>query len=250
MEFTFVTLHLWLKPYSMACAQTGTITPGYLAYALIGMVFSTAAPFFSVLIVAFCWEKIGLKAFFVRLVRKERKGKTALLTGGFCLAALIFALLRMKPNDSPWYLLPLGWMATIPFVGIAEQAGWRGFLHPEMEKRMKFPVSMLTVVAIWDVWHIDQWLDSTANHYGDSFLWFGVQIFIWAFALAALYKATGSVMASAVYHAFVNAIDAVYDRNALFDPFPDDVYTNIYRAIELIGSVVLWIHTAKTNTES
>lgn len=247
--FTFVTLNLWLKPYSIAYAQTGTITPGYLAYALIGMVFSTPAPFLSVLIVAVCWEKIGLKAFFTRLVHTERKGKTALLTGGFCLAALIFALLRGKPNGPPWYLLPLGWLVMIPFVGLAEEAGWRGFLQPEMEKRMKFPFSVLTVAAIWDIWHIDQWLDPTANHYGDSFLGFSVQIFIWAFALAALYKATGSVMACAIYHAFVNAIGAIYDWNALFDPFPGDVSTNIYRAIVLIGSVALWIHASKTNTE-
>ena len=108
---------------------------------------------------------------------------------------------------------------------------------------------MLTVAAIWDIWHIDQWLDPTANHYGDSFLGFSVQIFIWAFALAALYKATGSVMACAIYHAFVNAIGAIYDWNALFDPFPGDVYTNIYRAIVLIGSVALWNHAAKTKTE-
>ena len=247
--FTFITLNLWLKPYSMAYAQTGTITAGYLAYALIGMVFSTPAPFLSVLIVAVCWEKIGVKAFFARLVHTERKGKTALLTGGFCLAALVFALLRGKPNGSPWYLLPLGWLVMIPFVGLAEEAGWRGFLQPEMEKRMKFPFSVLTVAAIWDIWHIDQWLDPTANHYGDSFLGFSVQIFIWAFALAALYKATGSVMACAIYHAFVNAIGAIYDWNALFDPFPGDVYTNLYRAIVLIGSVALWIHAVKTNTE-
>ena len=50
-------------------------------------------------------------------------------------------------------------------------------------------------------------------------------------------------MACAVYHAFVNAIGAVYDWNALFDAFPGDVFTNVYRAALLICSIVLWLYT-------
>lgn len=240
--FTFVTLNCWLKPYAIAHEQSGEMTLGYLTYALIGMVFSTPAPFLSVLILARFQEKIGRKAFFRRLFRTKEKRKTALLTAGFCGAALIFAVLRGEPNGAAWYLMPLGFLVMIPFVGIAEEAGWRGFLQPELEKRMKYPLSVLSVAAVWFVWHIDQWFDPTSNHYGDSLIGFGIQILVWAFALAALYKATKSVMACAVYHAFVNAIGAVYDWNALFDPFPGDVCTNIYRAVLLGGSVALWLH--------
>ena len=241
--FTFLTLNFWLKPYSIAHEQSGEMTLGYLAYALIGMVFSTPAPFLSVLLLALFQEKIGLKMFFKRLFRTEEKKKTVLLTVGFCGAALIFALLRGQPNGSAWYLLPLGFLVMIPFVGIAEEAGWRGFLQPELEKRMKFPFSVLTVAAVWAVWHADQWLDASSNHYGDSFIGFSINILVWAFALAALYKATKSVMACAVYHAFVNAIGAVYDWNTLFDAFPGDIFTNVYRAVLLICSIVLWLYT-------
>jgi len=241
--FTFLTLNFWLKPYSIAHEQSGEITLGYLAYALIGMVFSTPAPFLSVLLLALFQEKIGLKAFFKRLFQTEEKKKTVLLTVGFCGAALIFALLRGQPNGSAWYLLPLGFLVMIPFVGIAEEAGWRGFLQPELEKRMKFPFSVLTVAVVWAVWHADQWLDASSNHYGDSFIGFSINILVWAFALAALYKATKSVMACAVYHAFVNAIGAVYDWNTLFDAFPGDVFTNVYRTMLLICSIVLWLYT-------
>ena len=241
--FTFVTLNFWLKPYSIAHEQSGELTPGYLAYALIGLVFSTPAPFWSVLLLALCREKIGLRAFFGRVFHTEEKLKTVLLTAGFCLAALVFALLHGAPNGSPWYMLPLGFLVMIPFVGIAEEAGWRGFLQPELERRMRFPFSVLTVAAVWAVWHADQWLDPGSNHYGDSFIGFCINILVWAFALAALYKATKSVMACAVYHAFVNAVGAVYDWNALFDAFPGDVFTNIYRAVLLICSAALWIYT-------
>ena len=241
--FTFLTLNFWLKPYSIAHEQSGEMTLVYLAYALIGMVFSTPAPFLSVLLLALFQEKVGLKSFFKRLFRTEEKKKTVLLTAGVCGAALIFALLRGQPNGSAWSLLPLGFLVMIPFVGIAEEAGWRGFLQPELEKRMEFPFSVLTVAAVWAVWHADQWLDASSNHYGDSFIGFSINILVWAFALAALYKATKSVMACAVYHAFVNAIGAVYDWNTLFDAFPGDVFTNVYRAVLLICSIVLWLYT-------
>ena len=243
--FTFVTLNCWLRPYSAAYEQTGALSAGYLAYAGIGLVFSTPAPFLSVLILALCREKMRAGTFFRQLFHTEEKLKTALLTAGFCLLALGFALLRGRPNGSPWYMLPLGFLVMIPFVGIAEEAGWRGFLQPALETRLGFPFSVLVTAAIWDVWHIDQWLDSASNHYGDSLIGFSIQIFIWAFALAALYKATKSVMACAVYHAFVNAIGAVYDWNALFDPFPGDFFTNCYRTILLICSVALWVCSAR-----
>lgn len=142
-------------------------------------------------------------------------------------------------------MLPLGFLVMIPFVGIAEEAGWRGFLQPALEKKMSFPFSVLTVAVIWDVWHIDLWFDPASNHYGDSFIGFSVNIVVWSFALAALYKATKSVMACAVYHAFVDAIGAVYDWNTLFDPFPGHIGVNLYRVFLLIFSVILWIRAER-----
>lgn len=121
--FTFVTLNFWLKPYSIAYEQTGKMTLGYLAYAAIGLIFSTPAPFWSVLILALYREKTGWKGFWRRLLHTEEKRKTAGLTALFCLAALLFAILHGMPNGSPWYMLPLGFLVMIPFVGIAEEAG-------------------------------------------------------------------------------------------------------------------------------
>ena len=248
--FTFVTLNYWLKPYSMQYEQTGKLTVGYFAYAVIGMVFSTPAPFLSVLIIALFHEKVGLKTFRGRMIHTEKKLKATLLTAGYCFPALLLALLYGTPNGSPWYMLPLGFLVMIPFVGIAEEAGWRGFLQPELEKKMPFPFSVLVVAAIWDVWHIDLWFDPTSNHYGDSFIGFSINILVWAFALAALYRATKSVLACAVYHAFIDAIGAVYDWNALFDPFPGGISVNLYRILVLTCSVLLWLHAERQEKEA
>ena len=67
-----------------------------------------------------------------------------------------------------------------------------------------------------------------------------ITIFIWAFALAAIYKATKSVIACAVYHSFIDAIGAVYDWNLLFDSFPGNTPANVYRLVWLLSAVVLW----------
>jgi len=239
--FCFVTLKLWLLPYSVAYSENGEMTIGYFLYATIGLLFSTPAPFVSVLIISLLKEKIGLKEFFRRIFRTEHKLKTIFLTSGFCLLALLFALINGTPNGSSWYMLPLGFLVMIPFVGIAEETGWRGFLQPALEEKFKFPFSVLLTAFIWYIWHLDLWLDKTSNHYGDSLIGFGITILIWAFALAALYKATKSVIACAIYHAFIDAIGAIYDWNLLFDSFPGNVITNVYRVVWLGLSVALWI---------
>ena len=249
--FCYITLDVLLLPYSIEYSETGKMTAGYFLYAAIGLLLSTPTPFVAVLIISLFIEKIGIKQMFRNILRTENKMKTILITGGFCLLAFVYAILFGTPNGSPWYMFPLGFLIMIPFVGIAEETGWRGLLQPELDQRMSYPFSVLLTAAIWFIWHFPVFVDPTSNHYGDSVIGFGITIFIWAFALAAIYKSTKSVIACALYHAFIDAIGAVYDWNALFDGFPGSVSTNVYRVVWLMAAA-LWfaaekkeIHTAQ-----
>ena len=248
--FCYITLNVWLLPYSIEYSETGKMTAGYFLYAAIGLLFSTPTPFIAVLIISLFIEKIGIRQMFRNIFRTENKLKTILITGGFCLFALVYAILFGTPNGSPWYMFPLGFLIMIPFVGIAEETGWRGLLQPELDNRMSYPFSVLLTAAIWFVWHFPVFIDPTSNHYGDSVIGFAITIFIWAFALAAIYKTTRSVIACALYHTFIDAIGAVYDWNALFDGFPGSVSTNVYRIVWLTAGVVLWLIADKKEKHS
>ena len=243
--FCYLTLDVWLLPYSIEYHETGRMTAGYFLYAAIGLLLSTPMPFVAVLIISVFIEKNGVRQLLRSIFHTEDKTKAILITGGFCLLALVYAILFGTPNGAPWYLFPLGFLIMIPFVGIAEETGWRGLLQPELDKRMPYPFSVLLTAAIWFIWHFPVFIDPTSNHYGDSIIGFGITIFIWAFALAAIYKSTKSVIACAIYHAFMDAIGAVYDWNALFDGFPGSVSTNVHRVVWLTASVVLWLAAEK-----
>ena len=64
--FCFITLHVWLSPYSLAFNETGVMTPGYFLYAAIGILFSTSGPFVAV------WFGVAI-AIWVWGERKEKR---------------------------------------------------------------------------------------------------------------------------------------------------------------------------------
>lgn len=238
-----------LEPCSIAYAANGRLNFGFVVYAVIGMFFSTPGPFIALLITLRRAERISLKTYFKRIIHTPRPLTATLVVGLFCTAALMFALCCGTPNGSAWYMMPLGFLVMLPFVGIAEETGWRGFLQPELEKRMPFPIACTVTAVIWCIWHFPDWALPTSNHYGDSVIGFAIMIFVWSFVGAAIYKATKSCLACAIYHAFINSIGAIYDWNALFDAYPKTNAMIAYFGIVFMLAVVIWIIAEKISAE-
>ena len=235
-----LTLFL-LEPWSIFYMENGKLTLGYAIYAVIGMFFSTPSPFIALLITLRRTENISIKEYFKRIIHTPKPLTTIIITGLFCVGALIFALCCGVPNGSPWYMMPLGFIIMLPLVGIAEEVGWRGFLQPELEKKLPFPIATSITAVIWYVWHLPIWAMPSSNHYGDSLIGFAITIFVWAFVSAAIYKATKSVVACASYHSFINSIGAIYDWNALFDTYPKSNGMLLYFGMIFVIAIVIWV---------
>lgn len=230
-----------LEPWSTSYMENGKLTLGYAIYAVIGMFFSTPTPFIALLITLRRTENISIKEYFKRIIHTPKPLTTIIITGLFCVGALIFALCCGVPNGSPWYMMPLGFIIMLPLVGIAEEVGWRGFLQPELEKKLPFPIATSITAVIWYVWHLPIWAMPSSNHYGDSLIGFAITIFVWAFVSAAIYKATKSVVACASYHSFINSIGAIYDWNALFDTYPKSNGMLLYFGMIFVIAIVIWV---------
>lgn len=231
---------LLLESYSISYMENGRLTAGYIMYAILGMLVSTPCPAIALFITLRRAEKITVKEYFKRIIHTPKPLTASFVTVLFCTAAFLFALCCGTPNGAPWYMMPLGFLLMIPFVGIGEEPGWRGFLQPALEKKFPFPIAASVTAVIWCVWHFPIWAMPTSNHYGDSLIGFAITIFVCSFVSAAIYKATESTLACAIYHAFINSIGAIYDWNALFDAYPKSNGMLIYFGTVFVAAIIIW----------
>lgn len=236
---------LLLESYSIDFMESGKLTIGYIIYAIIGILFSTPTPFIALYIILKKKEDISIKEYIKRSLHTPKPIMAIIVTGLFMVLAFVFALCYGIPTGASWIMMPLGFVVMLPFVGIAEEIGWRGFLQPELEKKFSFPVATSMVAVIWFLWHLPIWVMPSSNHYGDSLIGFGIMIFVWSFVSAAIYKSTKSVLACAIYHSFINSIGAIYDWNKLFDAYPKSNGMLIYFALTFILAIIIWIIASK-----
>lgn len=102
---------------------------------------------------------------------------------------------------------PIGVLALLVVVnGLGEEAGWRGFLQPTLQRDRPIKRATLTVTAIWALWHTPLFLLDTGL--GTMPL---AMIPVWligltagAVVLAWLVNHTGSVLAAALWHGTYN----------------------------------------------
>ncbi|MDP4152239.1 MAG: type II CAAX endopeptidase family protein [Bacillota bacterium] len=232
---------LLLEPYSIAFAKNGTLTAGYVFYAITGILFTTPNPMIAIYIVLKRHKKIrSVKDFFKLILHTADIIKTFLITAAFCAAVLCAAIIYGTRTSSPWYVMIIAFPVMIIGGGV-EEIGWRGFLQPALEKKFPFPIATFMVSAIWFSWHLPLWIEPSSNHYGDSLAGFAITITVWAFVGASIYKATKSVIACVTYHTFMNSIGAIYNWNALFDTFPNKSGMIVYYCIALIAAVIIWL---------
>ncbi|MDF2157051.1 type II CAAX endopeptidase family protein [Algoriphagus sp. CAU 1675] len=103
------------------------------------------------------------------------------------------------------------------FLGLGEEIGWRGFLVPELFKRVDFKMTAIISGLIWAIWHLPGIIQ---GEYGESSTPLGYRLVCFfllvisgAIILAWLRIKSGSIWPVAVFHATHNGvIQTFFDR--------------------------------------
>ena len=123
---------------------------------------------------------------------------------------------------------------------VGEEAGWRGYMMPQLKERFGLLNGRLQGGVIWGVWHWPIML-LTGYEYGTNYLGAPVLgLVVWCvvcFALNTLldwlYEKTGCIWVSAIAHGAFNAVAALFTVLT----YPADTYYNVLgpTPIGLIG---------------
>lgn len=104
--------------------------------------------------------------------------------------------------------VPLLFVIVLLINGFGEEAGWRGFLLPRLQRRFGPVVGVLVQAMLWIAWHAPLfWVVATYRAMPVSMILFGfgLGLILGGFVLAQVAAVSrGSVLAVALWHSFYN----------------------------------------------
>ncbi len=105
---------------------------------------------------------------------------------------------------------PVGVLALLLLGALGEETGWRGYLQPALQRRMRPLLAMLVVALVWAGWHAPLFaiLDGYRGFTPLTLVGFVTGLASGAVVLGWLYNRTGSVLAVAVWHGTYNLASA------------------------------------------
>lgn len=134
-----------------------------------------------------------------------------------------------------------GSLITMLIGGIGEEAGWRGFLQPELQRRFGLFKGTFLVGVIWGCWHLPV---NLAGYNGvqhpilQAAILFQIGTIAMSFALAWLVGRTGSLWPAALAHGANNVLQS----GMLMVPngWWADQLTSIVAAV-VVGMIFCWL---------
>ncbi|MBQ1546262.1 MAG: CPBP family intramembrane metalloprotease [Clostridia bacterium] len=148
------------------------------------------------------------------------------------------------------------------FAAVGEEAGWRGFLYPQLKTRFGKRKAYILGGAIWGAWHFPLiWL--IGYEYGTDYigfpvvgmLVFGIYTIVLGIIHDAMYEKTSLIWLPAIFHGAFNAIAALplmlcipdIGSHQLLGPAPNGIIAEIPTLI--IAAVIFIKADAPTKTE-
>lgn len=135
----------------------------------------------------------------------------------FLIAAMLMAPGRAAELGSPVWsrlrLVPLAFVAALPFGPLGEELGWRGYALPRLQRRYSALVSSLLIGVAWTFWHTPLfWAPAGTTISGSPItVWAVGKYMVMLTGLSILYtwvsnNSRGSVALAVVFHATGNAV--------------------------------------------
>jgi membrane protease YdiL (CAAX protease family) len=112
---------------------------------------------------------------------------------------------------------PSGVLLLLLVAGLGEETGWRAYLQPLLQQRMRPIAAMLVVGLIWTAWHAPLFaiLRSYRGFTPVTLVGLLIGLTAGAIVLGWFYNRTGSVLAVAVWHATFNLATATQAADGL-----------------------------------
>ncbi|MCB0882263.1 MAG: CPBP family intramembrane metalloprotease [Thermoleophilia bacterium] len=109
--------------------------------------------------------------------------------------------------ELPSLAWPVAWVVWIATFGLGEEAGWRGFALPRLQRRFAAYPATLILGAFWALWHLPSFFYNYGG-LGDLAVGlpaFAVSLLAGAVVLTWLYNGSGgSILVPAVWHGTLN----------------------------------------------
>jgi len=173
-----------------------------LGYILITL--SVLGPAIAALIVLY--KKVPLIDYIKHCFTFEQKFFIYAVFAGFFIWRFLLMIVVGDHIEGTTLYLPLLLIPLCFLTGGNEEFGWRGFLQPQMEKKMKSVTVAFIFTAYWTIWHLPLFfLPIDPRNPVEVFFLLGFFLTN-AFSMAAIYKITNSVLLCVIYHAWGNAL--------------------------------------------
>lgn len=125
------------------------------------------------------------------------------------------------PGPDPLVVIPFAILISTP-VQAGEEIGWRGYALPRLAARFGLGGASVLLGTIWAFWHLPLFFVRGADTYGQSFVFYWMQVTALSITFAWLYARTGgSLLLVMLLHAAVNNSKDIFPSTspALSHPF-------------------------------
>jgi len=109
-------------------------------------------------------------------------------------------------NDiSQWYLIIIAFLYVLFLSVLGEEAGWRGFALPRLQKKYNALISSLIIGSLWGIWHLPLFFMEGNFHGSIPFVLFFIQDIAFSIIYTWIYNNTkGSLLIAHLFHTASN----------------------------------------------